>query len=80
MNYQTVYEKRLRTLLCILLWCSPYICAVLAGCDSFRKVIPLFYDYFIFIFLATMVLSWIMIMIIEICSRRKKCFSHFHTK
>lgn len=80
MNYNTVYEKRLRTMLCAFLWCSPYIYIVLLGCESLREVIPLFFDYFIYIFLVAIFESWIMIGIIEICSRRKKCFSRLHTK
>lgn len=80
MNYNTVYEKRLRTLLCFILWCSPYIHVVLSGCDSLREVIPFFYDYSLTIFLVATVSSWIMIAAIEICSRRTKCFSHLHTK
>ncbi len=80
MNYSTVYEKRMRTGLCVLLWCSPYIWAVLSGCDPLRELIPLFFDYFIYVFLAAIFTSWIMIVAIELCSRRKKCFSRLHTK
>lgn len=80
MNYPTVYEKRLRTVLCILLWCSPYSYLILAGCDPLREVIPFFYDNFLLIFIAAIVLSWSMIIVIEICSRRKQCFTRLRTK
>lgn len=80
MNYNTVYERKIRTALCVLLWCSPYICCIISGCDALRKVIPSFFDYFVYIFIAEVLASWIMIAAIEICSRRKKCFSRLRTK
>lgn len=80
MDYNTVYEKRLRTVLCLFIWCSPYALAVLSGCYPLYECIPFFYDNFVYFFIAEIVLSWVIIAAIEVCSRRKKCFSRLHTK
>ena len=80
MNYQTVYEKKLRTALCLLLWCSPYLSLALLGCDWLYTVIPLFYDAFIWFFIAGTLASWSLMIVIAVCSRRKNCFSHLRIK
>lgn len=80
MKYQTVYERHLRKAIFYILWCSPYLLLIVENSDILCETVPSFRKYFIFIFLACMLLSWIMIAVVEICSRKMNCFGQLRSK